>query len=273
MEDLKLCKILLATDGSEYSASAEKIALFLGKKCGVATVYVVHVIYYNPELLTLVPRETETMESKARAILERLKEQASKEGISVEGLFPMGESIENGIAESAEKIQADLIVMGRRGIRGLAKHFIGSATLGVIPKVKCPVLICPRTSEIRGKGFLCAVDGSEVSLRAAEFGVKLAKRLGMNIYFLSVITDYLGEEKAKKALEEAQNIARRYGVNSETLMYSGIPSQLILEIAKQKDLDFIVMGNRGLKGLQKIIFGSVAEEVVSKTDRPVLIVK
>ncbi|BAU23307.1 universal stress protein [Caldimicrobium thiodismutans] len=273
MGELTLCKILVSTDGSEYSSGAERIALYLSKKCGVKTFYVCHVIYYNPEHFTMVPRDTETMLSKARAILDRLKEQASKEGISVEGLFPMSESIEAGIAESAEKIQADLIVMGRRGIRGLAKHFIGSATLGVIPKVKCPVLICPRTSEIRGQGILCAVDGSEVSLKALEFATKFSKKLELTLYLLSVITDKFGEDKAKKVLDEAKKFTLKEGVSSESLLYRGSPSQLILEIAKQKDLDFIVMGNRGLKGMQKIIFGSVAEDVVSKTDRPVLIVK
>lgn len=268
----KICSMLLATDGSEACFGAERIALKIAERCG-AKLFVLNVVYYNPEHMSIAIEEVETQKSRAREVVERVKREAIERDIDVETKIILSDSIEEGIAKTAEEVQANLIVMGRRGIRGLAKLLIGSATIGVVPIAPCPVLIVPRNADLRGKGFLGATDGSEVSLKAVDFMCELAQRMDLPLYVLAVAKDLTFKEKAEEALEKAREILKRYNLNGEFLLYVGEPSRLILEVAKQRDIDLIVMGNRGLKGISKMIFGSVSEKVLNNTDRGVLIVK
>lgn len=93
----KICSILLATDGSEFSRGAERIALNIADECG-AKLYVVYVVYYNPEHMSMAIQEVETQKSKAREILERVKREAIEREIEVETKIHMAEEIEKGIA-------------------------------------------------------------------------------------------------------------------------------------------------------------------------------
>ena len=263
---------MLATDGSEFSRGAERIALNIADECG-AKLYVVYVVYYNPEHMSMAIQEVETQKSKAREILERVKREAIEREIEVETKIHMAEEIEKGIAEVAKDLYVNLIVMGRRGVRGLAKYFIGSATLGIIPIAPCPVLVAPKGADFRGRGLLAATDGSEVSMRAIEFMCDMASRMQLPVVVLSVAKDASERAKAEEALKKAEEFLKGYNIKAEILLHIGEPYRVILDVVTQRDLDLIVLGNRGLKGVSKLILGSVSEKVVANSDRGVLIVK
>ncbi|MFN3504913.1 MAG: universal stress protein [Caldimicrobium sp.] len=271
----KLCNIVLATDGSEFSSGVENYALNLTQKCG-AKLYIIYVILHNPEYVTIAPQEVETQISKAKEILERVKKEAVKRGLEVETDIILEEEIEKGILEGAQKHQADLIVMGRRGKRGLAKFFIGSATLGVLQLSQCPLLVAPRKAEFKGKGLLVCVDGSIPSHHALDVAAEIAFRTNLPIYIISIAKDIkekeIAKENIKKCIEHL--LSKDLNLNiADQILHIGDPAKIIIEVAKQRDVDIIVLGNRGLKGLSKMVLGSVSEKVLSNTDRAVLIVK
>ncbi|MCS7149440.1 MAG: universal stress protein [Caldimicrobium sp.] len=270
--ELKVCNVLLATDGSEYSKGAERVAMKLADLCG-AKIFVTRVVLYDREYMATATDLLEREEQKAKAIADAVKKEAIDKNIEAETVIVTAEKIEDGITEAAKEVNADLIVMGRRGVRGLAKFFIGSATLNVIPMAPCPVLIVPRAADVTGKALLGATDGSEVSLRAIDMLSKMAKKTNTKAYILAVARDEAETEKAQEALKKAEEIAKAHGINYETILKVGLPDKIILEVAKEKEADLIVMGNRGLKGISKAFLGSVSEKVVSNSDRGVLIVK
>ncbi|MFN3406842.1 MAG: universal stress protein [Caldimicrobium sp.] len=271
----KLCNIVLATDGSEFSSGAENFALNLAQKCG-AKLYIIYVILHNPEYDTIAPQEVETEISKAKEILQKVKQEATNRGLEVETDIILAEEIEKGIISGAEKYQANLIVMGRRGKRGLAKFFIGSATLGVLQLSQCPLLVAPRKAEFKGKGLLVCVDGTFPSLYALDVAAEIAFKTNLPIYIISIAKDIkekeLAEANIKKGIEHLLSKNLNLTI-ADQIVHIGDPAKIIIEVAKQRDVDIIVLGNRGLKGFTKMVLGSVSENVLSNTDRAVLIVK
>lgn len=122
---------MLATDGSEYSAGAERIALALAEQCG-ARLAIVSVVVSNPEAEVVAPDMIRAAEEETRSTLAGVYERAVTRGLAAETLAPRGIDPYTEIAAAAEAQRADVIVMGRRGKRGLARRMLGDATSRMI---------------------------------------------------------------------------------------------------------------------------------------------
>lgn len=137
------------------------------------------------------------------------------------------------------------------------------------------------------KHLLIATDGSECSEKAVWVGLQLASRLRAKVTLLNVV-EY-GQEPAdaglptrftqlhnierhhgKLALEQASALAQQLGVAFKTLQPTGWPEQVIVREAQAFDL--VVMGTHGHSGIRRWIMGSVAEAVLAKRPKPVLVV-
>jgi nucleotide-binding universal stress UspA family protein len=76
-----------------------------------------------------------------------------------------------------------------------------------------------------------------------------------------------------EALQAAERELRAGGFNVKVVTRSGYPVQEILKIEEEEDVSGVVMGSHGSSALQNLFAGSVAEAVVHKSKRPVLVVK
>ncbi|WP_374664102.1 universal stress protein [Acinetobacter sp.] len=141
--------------------------------------------------------------------------------------------------------------------------------------------------------ILVPVDESPISYAAAEQALALAQSLNCQVTIMSVIavdpfvgvdfykvapavTDYFmqAEKKAKERLEEIKQSYVRDGVNVDIKLIHGVsPSEGIIQIADEVGADLIVMGSHGRTGIQKVFLGSVAQNVLTQSPIPVLIVK
>lgn len=135
--------------------------------------------------------------------------------------------------------------------------------------------------------ILLAVDGSEHAVRAAKVAADLARRLESELRIVAAydpIPPFLGEPNMQEAinarLEDAQTILNKAetavgevpgGVHSE--MIEGSPAEAIIEVAKIRRSDLIVMGSRGRGRLVGLLLGSNSQKVVSHAPCPVLIVR
>jgi nucleotide-binding universal stress UspA family protein len=139
----ELTKIMIATDGSEHSEKALAEALGLATACNTV-LHALTVVEQNPEYAALAPKAIEQADRDAKAILERVKARASSEGVSCEDAALHGQDVAGLIVDHAEKIGADMIVMGRQGRKkGLKKLLLGSVTSAVISHAPCKVLVVP----------------------------------------------------------------------------------------------------------------------------------
>jgi nucleotide-binding universal stress UspA family protein len=79
-------------------------------------------------------------------------------------------------------------------------------------------------------------------------------------------------DAARKELDLVLSKARQRYARIEGVMMSGEPWRTILDVAKERDVDLIVMGTHGRHGLSRVLLGSVAEKVVRLSPVPVLTV-
>lgn len=134
-------------------------------------------------------------------------------------------------------------------------------------------------------------DGSDLSKKAVEAAIILAKQdekieldilTVMNIppsLYLSVHPYGVGnvregyESAAKEQLQQVEESLKPLSNKTQTVLLEGNPAHAIVEYIKEKQADFVVMGSRGLSGLEEMFLGSVSHYVVQKSPCPVLIVK
>ncbi len=137
------------------------------------------------------------------------------------------------------------------------------------------------------KKILVPVDFSENSQKilrtAAEFAGKFRARLAV-VFVVQSFDDYSGffvphmpiaqfeEEMVASARERMKSFLAETlpGVEASTAILSGDVVDEINRHAEQEDADLIIMGTHGYKGLEKILFGSVAERIVKTAPCPVL---
>ena len=124
------------------------------------------------------------------------------------------------------------------------------------------------------KKILVATDFSENANRALDKALELADKLNASVTLLKVITVFIKEQEHRQALTEAVNKAKQKNSNiaiSELIDYADEnPAGVIIKIAE--DFDLVVVGHRGLSGLQELFMGSVSERVVHLSRKPVLVV-
>ena len=143
------------------------------------------------------------------------------------------------------------------------------------------------------KHILIPTDGSEQSRRAAEAGVALAKALGARVTGLFaepaptpiVYDKFLPlrhispevhaaaiERTAKRYLGVIEAAAAKAGVSCETVRRtSEFPAETILEVAKRRKCDVIVMASHGHRGLAGLLLGSETQKVLTHAKIPVLV--
>jgi nucleotide-binding universal stress UspA family protein len=145
---------------------------------------------------------------------------------------------------------------------------------------------------------LVCVDGSESSMKAADYAVMLAKQNGAQVIALHVIVSQLGyaystgtfglvtpntiNDMLEKSKQEAQRwfdeIGKNAAANGVKLLTEVVASPTstvpaIVNYAENNKVDLIVVGTRGRSGFTKILLGSVASGVVTYASCPVMVVK
>lgn len=141
------------------------------------------------------------------------------------------------------------------------------------------------------KKILCPIDFSEYSYDALEYAKNIAMTYGAKLYVLHIIyepAEFTGfyvphisfdkirsdiETGAKKLMNDLKETKLKDFKNVELLIIFGVPADEIVNFAKDKEIDLIVIGSQGKRGIEKVVFGSTAEKVVRKADCPVLVTK
>lgn len=141
------------------------------------------------------------------------------------------------------------------------------------------------------KKIMVATEDSESARKAVDRAVDLAKLSNAKVYAVYVISHREGHigypkdvgwdkaihasfrEEAKQATEYAEGIGRNSDVNVEPIILEGSPANEIVDFAERNDIDLIVMGTLGKTGIDRFLLGSVAENVVRHSKKPVLVVR
>ncbi|HSH29093.1 MAG TPA: TSUP family transporter [Thiohalobacter sp.] len=268
-------RFLVASDGSEFSAAAVREALGMAAKCG-AEVHVMSLLATGAEHEALgesiLKQELEMVQSN----LDRIRTEAEAAGIKCQTHAIHGRAVDEEIVALADQVQADLIIMGRRGRRGLARLMLGHATAQVIGRAHCSVLVVPRAAHIEGRHLVLATDGSRSADAAAVTTARLAQFCDARVSVVSVTTPSHGPERraeARQAVDRVVEHMRGEGTEVDGLVQEGVPAEVITGLARERNADLIVTGSHGRSGLERVLIGSVSERILNETPCAVLVVK
>lgn len=238
-------------------------------------------------------------EDEAEKAFEPARKILQKVGFQANESFVVGEAAES-IAAAAEKISADLIVMGSRGQSALKGLFFGSVSNGVLASSKCPVLVVrgklPPSSDALRVGV--AVDGSKYGRAAVRYALKHISLFGMgaNFYLINVVSDYAGavmpdmagmalpalseedvlelqKDEFNEAVEPLRPFFLKSAVKTKEVCLVGNPGDEIAAFAKKKKLDIVVMGSHGYGRFKAAVMGSTATRIAASGDVPLLIIR
>lgn len=140
---------------------------------------------------------------------------------------------------------------------------------------------------MQSKRFLIATDGSPGGREAVRKGLEVAREAGAEatiVYVRHAPLSVLGVplyqqalthelERGRLVMGKASADAATEGAEVETEILEGHPAEAIVELARSRDVDLIIVGSRGRGAIAGAVLGSVSEAVVHRADRPVLVVK
>lgn len=231
---------------------------------------------------------TESPDQRAGAVdlstaLETAARRLRRPGLIVDHAIGRGDP-GTAIATEAERVRAELVVIGSRGLDPVRALFQGSVAAAVVDAAPCPVLVArmPRVRDV-----LLATDGSTLSQAAIEAVAVWPVFADVDVRVLTVATGVgpYGDrplpgsthatseaEPHAAAAEAAATTLREAGRRAVPFVREGGAASTILAFAQDEAIDLIVLGSRGRTGLRRVVLGSVGRDVLSSAKTSVLIV-
>jgi nucleotide-binding universal stress UspA family protein len=291
-------RVLVAIDGSASSDAARNLVASLAWP--EATLIRLIAVVEPMSALTAGLAPYSATEFDDRPVMTSLEERVADAAL---GLAKPGRVVETAvlrgrpatvIVEQALDLRAELIVVGSRGLGRLRSMLLGSVSAEVVDHAPCPVLVA-RAASIGP--ILVAVDGSDSARRAVEHLADTRYLAGHPMHVLTVgpllhaglpywamnvadsrvetYQDLAAEERRRteaKAARAAEELARA-GFDVRWTISGGDAAHEILQAAQNFDCDLIVLGSRGLTGIDRVLLGSVARNVLLHASASVLIVR
>jgi nucleotide-binding universal stress UspA family protein len=291
-------RVLLATDGSEEAVRATRTALALADELG-AELHVVHVghlppAFYESMGAVTLDRELEDRmrgraEEEARTRLEEQVQSIAADGGKVAQAHARIGRPDAQIVGLAEELDADLIVVGSRGLGPLRRALMGSISTSVLHHAHTSVLVARGEPVSFPAKILVALDGSEEATAAVRVAARLASASGSELHVVYVGElmpvyhperhSYLAQydtirDEARHLLDEQVEQLRAGGVQiAQAHLEVGYPDREIVAIAEGIGAGLVVVGSRGLGGMRRALVGSISDSVVRHAHGPVLVVR
>lgn len=278
-------RILVASDLTAYSDRAFDRAVILAEE-NYATLRFLHAIDPGTLPETYVQRNLQDAE---RDLKREVQHSGIDERLSVSVTVGRGDADEV-ILEEAEKMRADLIVMGLSHDMALASVFRGTTIDKVVRGAPCPVLVVKTRARRAYERIAAAVDLAEPSRQALDTALRAFPEGEFTIIHVdeSGAADQKGAATAdSRAAERRHQIedlvaARlaavgRGGLGSPDgptlILEGGKPSKVLQKHLAELAPDLVVLGTHGRAGVSKLFLGSVAESLLDVLPQDVLVAR
>lgn len=299
-------QVLLAYDGSAHArAAAEMLAELARSK--PACLEDCHLA-----IVAVMPTQYIAGHEQLQSSLEQVADLMRSHGIRVSHEMKAGNPAVT-INAAANEIQADLVVLGAKGLRATLGILLGGVAQQVVEYARCPVLVV--REPFRGlERLLLVTDGSDSSQKAAEYlsrqpGEGAPKRFPLppqiQVELMHVLPPSIPSEVTLRAwtmgpealyppplpavevqaleereqrtgeqlLENTARILRKGGLAVNSVLKHGDAASEIIEYAKENQVDLIVCGSRGLSQVAGWLMGTVSRKLVHYAGCSVLVVK
>lgn len=287
-------RILVPFDGSELAERALVPALALTATMSAKLFFIRVVI---PLSLNLDPKLYQSIieqrQAEASRYLRSIQSRFSSSQADIETQVLVGRAARSIINFAQEK-EIDLIVMSSHGRSGVNRWIYGSVADKVLHNVSCAkVIIHPQviTEHYSVKRILVPLDGSLIAEQALEPALALAEAVSAELIFLRVrtVSQILGqpvpgwsgldavmettEQDANAYLSGVQADMGDSSVSTSLRVTTGPAAEAIIDTADSQRVDLIVMCSRGCSGIERWVFGSVAEKVLRGANCVTLVIQ
>ena len=299
-------KILCPVDGSDFSGLlVQGVGTIFGDTAN--EIVLMHVLPAGPHGKRQVPTSgqvvswpalSEKMNRASQKLLhghvEHLKVALNQAGtsrvVSLNTMVMKGD-VSEAILRASEKMDADCIAVGSRGMSDVPGYLLGSVSRKVVTHASCSVLMV--------KGVLTgslpvvlALDGSKASKRAIRKIIRWLNPDEVSLHAVSVVPErltdlgleILGKRQAKALLApvrkqtqvllaDARTQFLKAGFQVDTELLEGNPRAKIVEVAQRLKTPLVCVGSKGLSGIERFTLGSVSEWVSTYSRLSVLVIR
>ncbi|MBN2240100.1 MAG: universal stress protein [Dehalococcoidales bacterium] len=305
-------RMLVPLDGSELAEVVFTYAKELAGRLDI-DVTLLHVAAqtgksFNPMQQAYIKRAADLIKKQAREVQQDAGINQAGEAVKVKGELAEGYPPEE-ILKYAEENDIDLILMATRGHSGLKRWSIGSVATKVLSASKIPVWLV-RADHVPEEPFdkwpttslLVPLDGSELAESVIPHAENLAKQRGrenLEVVLLRVaetpsIPSYYGPElsgvtlnwgefmqqeearRKKSSIEYLEHIEEQFkakNINVRSVVVEGKANDEIINFANSNPYTMIVIASHGRSGFSRLVYGSVAANLLNGVTCPILMVK
>jgi len=272
-------KILVPIDFSKPSEYASKIAAKIAKKTN-ATIYLIHLIELPKGSMDMgagsnysIPESMLYLRKIREKILQFKGEIFSKD-IKVEYFIKLNNPFE-GIQKYAEKIDADLIVMGSKGHSIFEEIMIGSNTEKVVRSSKRPVIVVKReVKKFKLKNLVFASNFKEENKEVFSKFVHFANIFESKIHLLKINTP-ANFQATTETTQKVKDFITDFNLqNYKINVFNDVSVEKgILNFSTEINADLIALSTHGRSGLAHLFTGSVTKKLSKKALKPMLTIK
>lgn len=271
-------RILVPTDFSEYAENALKTAALIAKKNN-SELFILHLLELPNQMNDAISAGNSIPEvmlfiKKANEVLQKMREQPYLNGIPVYASVQLEKPF-NGILSFNKKNDIDLIVMGSHGTSGIEEILIGSNAEKVVRLSEIPVLVVKKEiDELKFSNFVFASDFSEETKEPFKKMIQFAEIFNANLSLVMISTPNsfkttVDAEQTMNRYVESYNI-KNYSLHifNDTNIENGITN-----FSKKIDADLIGLCTHGRTGLNLFFNGSISEDLVNHSTKPLITFK
>lgn len=260
--------ILVPYDFSDCATAALRVAAKIAGRTG-ACIEVVHVYETMTDFHTSNMKVREGIEER----LERVPHLPFLSGLELRK-FMLRQVGLREIFNNERLAQADLVVMGTNGARGL-RGMVGSNTQRVVRLAPMPVLVVKSTMEdIDVKDLVYASNFSVKDVAKFNALLPIVEVFDPKVHLVRINTPR-SFERSDDTYRAIDRFLQQYEIKRfTTTIYNDLSiEEGILNFARSIDADMIAMATHGRTGFFQVVNGSVTEDIVNHTSFPVLSVK
>ncbi|HRK53464.1 MAG TPA: universal stress protein [Cyclobacteriaceae bacterium] len=269
-------KILVPCDFSDSAVQAFKFAVEIANQSKgeilLLNVVELPVIHENVMMPTFSFEDTFLKEMKERADKDfnKMKTKWAKEGPKVSTFVEYGAPTPI-ISQFVEKKKVDLVVMGTKGASGLKEFFVGSNTEKIVRWSPVPVISIKKSvkvSSIKNIVFPSTLRADEEKLTMRVKALQAFFKAKLHVVNVNTPANFRTDVITRQQLKD---FAERFMLKDYTLnVYNDLNEELgVANFTKEVKGDMVAMATHGRKGLNRLMSGSIAEDVVNHIECPI----
>jgi nucleotide-binding universal stress UspA family protein len=287
--------VLVPLDGSTYAEKALQAADTFLKSKNDGCLTILRALE-TPRLSAWLPAEMLSLHQREQEIVREYLEEKRKEwegrGYEVRTVLAPGPGpVEATITECSEG-RAQLVILTSHGASGWMEFFLGSNTEKIMRLCPAQILVIKSLEDDEQaaalpKRILIPLDGSERAEKAIPQALDIAPGGSAKIILVGVSVVFKGHafegdmrtvvrpdlDRVQEYLETQAEWLSNQGYDVDVVVRRGDAAEQLLALAKEEDIDLILMTSQGRTGFAHWFYGSVAERIVRTSECSVLVLK